>query len=261
MLKSQSALDVQGAAHDRRLISLLEGVSRQVDGWCSRHFFTLSATRLFDSNDSATLRTPDLISVYPSGMRTDEGGKRSFDTVWDASDFLLHPANADPTGGHDASRPYTAALAGGQRGFPVGPRTVRISGEWGYWRRLRRAEETTAARIGTSESSARLNTGADVETGHTILVGSEQMYVRGREEQTIEVARAVNGSAAAAHSAGSAIWVYEYPAPVVEAVIIQCCKLWRRGGPAGGAETSPSGLDADARQLVSQYRRLAAGVV
>ncbi len=30
MLKSQSALDIQGAAHDRRLISLLEGVSRQV---------------------------------------------------------------------------------------------------------------------------------------------------------------------------------------------------------------------------------------
>ena len=204
-LKSAAVLDIRGSANDWRLRSLAEAVSRQVDGWCNRHFYELSAARVFDSDGSQTLRTPDLISVDAGGLRTDENGDREFETVWAETDFLLHPASADPTGGHDSARPYTAILADGARRFPAGRRSVRITGRWGYFRRLRKAAETTAGRVSPGDSEIRLSERADVQAGHTLLIGSERVYAVGADGDAISVIRAVNGSAAESHADGTEI--------------------------------------------------------
>ena len=256
-LKSAAVLDIRGTASDGRLRALAEAASRQVDGWCNRHFYELNAARIFGSDGSPILRTPDLISVDANGLRTDEDGDREFETVWAETDFLLHPASADPVGGHDYSRPYTALLADGAKRFPRGRRSVEVAGRWGYFRRLRKAAETTAARISPGDSEIRLSARTDIEIGHTILIGSERMYAVGADGDALRVVRAVNGSAAAAHAEDADISVYEYPPPVSEATVIETARLWRRG--ARSAPASRSGMDADARRLLAGYRKLIAG--
>ena len=48
ILKSGAVLDIAGSEDDGRLLMLLESVSRQVDAYCNRHFFTLRGEMVFD---------------------------------------------------------------------------------------------------------------------------------------------------------------------------------------------------------------------
>ena len=263
LLKSASVLDIAGSVDDGRLLMLLESASRQVDFYCNRHFFTLRAAMVFDGDGSTALRIPDLVSVDEGGLSTDEDGDRIFESVWDESDYLLHPANADPLGGHDLSSPYTGILvdteAGSRSGFAAGMRRARISGEWGYWRRIRRASESVAGAFDADSSEIEVSGGEDIGVGNTLLVGSEQIYVHSRTGPRLGVMRGVNGTDASAQTAGAEIDIYQYPGPVSEAVIIQASRLWKRKDSAF-VNTSgfAGGFDPDAVELLTPYRKLIA---
>ena len=261
ILKSAAVLDIAGSEDDGRLLMLLESVSRQVDAYCNRHFFTLCGEMVFDGDGSTALRIPDLVSVDADGLATDEDGDRVFESAWEDSDYLLHPANADPAGGHDLSSPYTWLLvdteAGARSGFPAGMRRLRIAGEWGYWRRLRPASENVSGALEAGAVEIDVSGGSDIEAGHTLLVGSEQMYVRGRTSDKLDVLRGVNGTDAAAHVSGAGIGIYQYPGPVSEAAIIQASRLWKRKDSAfSDAAGFAGGLDPDAVELLAPYRKL-----
>lgn len=261
MMKSAAVLDIAGSEDDERLLMLLESVSRQVDSHCNRHFFAQRAAMVFDGDGSTALSVPDLISVDPGGLAVDEDGDRAFESVWSESDYLLDPANADPAGGHDLSSPYTGVVAdteaGAKNTFPAGMRRMRISGEWGYWRRIRRASETISLALDATANEIEVGGGEDIGAGHTLLVESEQVYVLSRTGDRLGVLRGVNGSETAAHGAGVEIGVFQYPGPVSEAVIIQASRLWKRKDSAF-ADTSgfAVGLDRDALELLAPYRKI-----
>ena len=273
-LKSASVKDITGTGDDARLRTLLENVSRQVDRHCNRHFFTLAATRKFDGDGGTSLLIPDLISVDSNGIKTDDNKDRTFEATWAASDYLLLQSNADPTSASNPlSRPYTEVEvdvdAGTKSEFPAGRETVQIAGQWGWWRHLMRASETANSIADASTTSVTVSSRADVEAGHTILIDSEQMYVRSYSANTLTVVRGVNGTTAASHSAGSAIDIYEYPGPIVESVIMQAARLWKRkdsafagvtGLPETGQARVSRGLDPDSTMLLGQYRKLVIGV-
>ena len=257
-LKSGSALDIHGADQDARLLSVLEAASRLVDRYCNRHFFELSAVRSFDGTGAPRLHIPDLIGVDSPGLRTDDDADGLFETAWAPSEYLLLPSNADPeTAGNPLSRPYTAVEAAGKKRLHKG-RKIEITGRWGWWRHLRRAPESLSSAVNTVATSVAVSGGPGVEAGHTLLVDSEQLYVRGRSGNSLAVERGVNGTVPAAHEAGAAVWIYEYPAPVAEATLLQAVRLWRAPNrTAGGAG---GGLDPEARLLLSGYRKPALGV-
>ena len=255
IIKDPSVLDIRDTDADARLLSLIESVSRAIDGYCRRHFYVLRATRLFDGDGSDTLRTPDLVSIDPDGLSTDRDGV--FETTWSASEYVLHPANADPTGGHDAARPYwsvrASAAGGAGRRFPSGSRTVRIAGDWGFWRRLRSAGATVSGAVDDRRAEIVVGSLGDMQVGHTLLIGEEQVYLRGISARTLSVARRLNGTVAASHEPGDAISVFEYPRPVSEAALVQSATLWRRlANPSDPA----IGLAPDVRELLAPYRRL-----
>ncbi len=275
-LKSRPALDIRGADEDARLLAVLEAASRLVDRYCNRHFFELSAARVFDGTGSSPLRLPDLIGVDPPGLRTDDDADGVFETAWAPAGYLLLPSNADPeTASNPLSRPYTAvevapraqtrkigSLPGARASRPhltAGRRTVEITGRWGWWRHLRPAAETLGASVDAAATSLALSRSSGVETGHTLLVGSEQLCVRGRDGDSLTVARGVNGTTAAAHADAARVWIYEYPAPVVEATLLQAVRLWRAPRRAASAADA-GGLDPEARLLLSGYRKPALGV-
>ncbi len=263
LMKSGAVLNITGPEDDERLLMLLESVSRQVDAYCNRHFFTLRRAMALDGDGSTGLRIPDLVSVDAGGLATDEDGDRIFESVWDESDYLLHPANADPTGGHDLSSPYTGIVvdteSGDRSAFAAGMLRVRIEGEWGYWLRIRQASENVATSLDAESGEMEISGGEDIGVGHTLLVGSEQIYVHGRDENWLAVLRGVNGSEAAAHAEGAKVGIYQYPGPVSEAVIIQASRLWKRRDSAFADATGfVGGLDPDAVELLAPYRKIVA---
>ena len=213
VFKGSGVLNIVGSGEDGRLLSLLEHSSRVVDRHCNRHFHELSAARKFDGPDGPTLLVPDLIAVEPGGLRTDEDGDGEYETTWAPSEYLLLPSNADPANASNPqSRPYNRVVpyAGDRTSWPCGRQRVSISGLWGWWGHLRRAKETANA-VDASSSEVVVSGRTDVEAGHTLLVDSEQLFVRGYSDDRLKVDRGVNGTAASVHGAGSAIDVYEYP--------------------------------------------------
>ena len=258
VFKGSGVLNIVGSGEDGRLLSLLEHSSRVVDRHCNRYFHVLTATRKFDGPDGPTLLVPDLIAVEPDGLRTDEDGDREYETTWRSSDFVLLPSNADPASPSNAqSRPYNRVEvfrhAGGRSAWPSGRERVSISGLWGWWRHLRRAKETANA-VEARSSEVVVSGRADLEAGHTVLIDSEQLFVRGYAEDRLTVDRGVNGTTASAHDAGSAVDVYEYPGPVAEAAIIVAARLRRGAGQGSGGL-----FDADLMALLGPYRRPALG--
>ena len=266
-LKGAGVLNITGDEHDERLLAVAETASRAVDRYCNRSFYVLSATRRFDGSGGPRLLVPDLISVNRDGLRTDENGDGHPDTVWGAGDFRLLPANADPdSDGNPASRPYTAIEAAGDRTrFPAGRDSVRVSGKWGWWRRLRLAGRLESAVAGAGETTLELADGSNALAGQTVLVGSEQMYVEARRANTLTVRRGVNGTVRMGHDAGASVSVFEYPLPVSEAALTLAAILWRRGSsayealdPARGG--SPAGMDPLAALMLAPFRKHAVGV-
>ena len=262
VLKGPSALNITGSSDDGRLLAMAEAASRLIDRHCNRHFYAVRATRRFDGNGTARLLLPDLVSVGDGGVRTDDGRDGTFGTAWDAGDYALLPRNADPEGGGAASRPYTSievSRSGGRQAWPTGRGTVRIAGEWGWRRRMRLEGRTTGAVADASVGEVTVPSGSRATAGHTLLIDEEQLYVREATSGTLKVDRGVNGTDATAHDAGSAVYVFEYPAPVVEAVLLQTVRLWRLTG-AGGESEGRGVLDADVRTMLASYRKPALGV-
>lgn len=261
ILKDASALNIAGADYDDRLLALAEAASSVIDRRCNRHFFARHAALQFYGEGADRLLVPDLISVDVDGIRVDAAGDGAFATVWDSADYRLLPLNADPaSAGNSASQPYTQIEALNGRRFPAGSARTQVSGVWGWHQRLRRAPEQvsveTDAAADTIALAGTASGFAKISAGDTLLIGDEQVYVRKRADAALTVARGVNGTAAAAHSAGSAIDVYEYPPPIVEAARLLTTRLWQ------GALTDAASaqLDADIEMLISPYRKPALGI-
>ena len=255
ILKSPSVLNLTDDAHDARLLMLAENVSRQIDRYCNRHFFCLKATRVFDGRGGDTLLVPDLVSIDPAGLKTDDDLDGAFETTWPDSDYLLYPANAEPAAGLDVSSPYNKLVVNTTSGlrdlFPDGRRTVQVNGQWGYWTRLWTAEGSLEEDLDTDETDVLLSAVTGISPGHTILVGAEQIYVREVVGSTLTVTRAVNGTTPSAHHSAAVVRVFAYPGPVTEATILQVSRLWRNDSP----DSDLSGLHPDARSLLTSYRR------
>ena len=272
LIKNASILDISGTGDDTRLRRVLENVSRKVDDYCNRHFFTLSQTKKFDGDGGILLLIPDLISIDASGLKTDDNKDRTFETTWATTDYLLLPSNADPTGGNGQSRPYTEIEvdldAGTEDVWTDGRQTVEIAAQWGFNRKYLRATETVNEELDATETGVDITTRTDIEAGHTILVDSEQMYVLSYSSNTLTVLRGVNGTTGATHSSGAVIDIFEYPGPVIEATLALAAKWWKRkdsgfassvGFPDGSFQTF-KGMDPDVKGLLDPLQKFAVGI-
>lgn len=268
-LKSSGVLNITGTAFDGRLLSLLEDVSRWIDGYCNRHFYVLTTTRRFDGDGGWALNVPDLINL--TTLKTDEDKDRTYELTWASSDYLLYPLNAEPQ--QPWGRPYTRVLVdvegGSRRVFPAGGPTVQIAAKWGF----REVTEDSGANINEGGSFTAADTtltvtdGGKFSVGDTISIDSESLYVTAISTNNLTVTRGINGTTAAAHNDSTDVYLYRYPGSVVVACLLQASRLWKRkdiayapaGGGRAGGSGPPAGLDAAVQRLLGPYRRLALG--
>lgn len=260
ILKDASALNIAGTDYDDRLLALAEAASRVIDRRCNRHFFARNAALHFYGNGAKRLLVPDLISVDPQGIRA-ETADGAFSAAWDSADYRLLPLNADPaSAGASASQPYTQLEALNGRRFPTGSARTQVSGIWGWHQHLRRSTEQVSAEIAAAADTIALSGTASglakISAGNTLLIDDEQVYIRKRADDALTVARGINGSTAAAHSANSAIDIYEYPPPIVEAARLLAMRLWQ----GALTDSACAQLDADIEMLIGPYRKPALGV-
>ena len=231
--KGSGVLNITGSSQNVALRQLLERTSRAVDRACNRHFYLLQVTRVFDGGGSE-LNVPDLVSVDTDGLKTDDDLDRTHETTWARADYLLAPANADPsTAGNPMSRPYTQVLvdtdAGSKGAFPGGMRAVQIAGRWGYWHHSAASGDTVQDNpLSASATSVNVSSGENFSVAQTLLIESEQLYITAISVNVLTVQRGVNGTVAASHVQSTPISIFEYPAEVVQATLMQAARWWRR---------------------------------
>jgi hypothetical protein len=118
--------------HDDAIISaVILGVSRAIDGYCSRRFYTTSAdeTRYYTAHESTVLYPDDTI-VSITSLSTDDDGDGTWETTWTTADYMLYPYNAALAG-----KPYIAIelTPEGDYAFPRNVKKgVKIVGKFGY---------------------------------------------------------------------------------------------------------------------------------
>ena len=264
---------LSGTADDVVLRTVVEGVSQEIDGITNRSFQPVTATRTFSGDGGAEMFVPDLVSV--TTLKEDNGGDGTFDTTWDATDFVLAPYNADPT--RDGGRPYVRIEVsmksnGSQDVFLRGQQNYQVIGTWGF-----NSVVGTTGLDGTLDGTATTTmtfsgqVGTTIAVGHSLRYITEVVYVTEVATTTstaVTVNRAQFGSTA---TAGTAIAVNKilYPPAIGEATFIQTARLWRRKDSAFASEagllesgqlvTFSGGLVEDVKQLIGPFRKPAIG--
>lgn len=113
---------------DSRIASVIEAVSRMIDGYTHRCFRSAVETRYYTADDPYEIYVDDLLSV--TQLATDGDGDRVYEVIWSPLDFDLLPFNATLDGW-----PYTqiAVASQGSHAFPRGVRKgVKLTGSFGF---------------------------------------------------------------------------------------------------------------------------------
>jgi hypothetical protein len=129
----KNALNISDTVDDQRIDVALEASTEMIQDYCSRQFLVDSTTsaRVFVAQDWFLAHVDDISTTTGLIVETDDGGDRSFSTVWSASDYQLEPLNGKVNG---LTRPYNAIRATGARNFPLDGdvATLRVTALWGW---------------------------------------------------------------------------------------------------------------------------------
>lgn len=109
-------LSISDTPDDTMLATIITAVSREIDGWTKRRFYTTVAdeTRYYTPEFSDVLLPGDIVAV--TSLATDADGDRTYETTWATTDYDLEPFNASLDG-----RPYESlrVTPNGRYRFPV----------------------------------------------------------------------------------------------------------------------------------------------
>ncbi len=269
-VQGTGGLSFTGSADRTWLLSVVQAVSEDIEQYVNREIHPRAETRYYDGEASTFLDVPGLISV--GTLKEDSVNDGTYDTTWNGTDYILLPHNANPTSANGA--PYsqiqvTPFSVGTQDVFLGGIKNYEITGTYGWISAIRDSGIGASADVGTVATAFDVNAVATgtIEVGHTIVIGSEQMFVRDVGTGTsITVTRAVNGSTAGSHGSGASINYHVYPNAVTNAAFIQSARIFNRrkssfateiGNPQTGEFMTFRGLDQDVKFELARFRRIA----
>lgn len=120
-------LDITDATDDTRLERTIERVSRWIDNYTHRRFYSTDEARYFTAQGPRLVELKDCLSI--SSLETDDNGDRTFPTTWQPTDYDLMPLNAQLDG-----EPFDHLIAriNGDYYFPSYDNAVKVTGAFGY---------------------------------------------------------------------------------------------------------------------------------
>lgn len=118
--------DVSDPTNDTLIESLIQSVSRQIDDYCDRVFYTSSSAseRIYTAATPHSVYIDDATKVYTVAIDVDGDG--TFESTLSASDYYEYPDN----GALPITWLETSYL--GQYAFPTHRRGVSVTADWGY---------------------------------------------------------------------------------------------------------------------------------
>ena len=114
-------------SRDTTIENIIEAVSREVDNWCGRVFYSTTddETRVFTAQTHrAVYPWDDILSI--TTLKTDSDDDGIFEQTWAASDYVIHPVGRTPGTWIETSG------RGAMLRFPPYRNAVQITGKFGY---------------------------------------------------------------------------------------------------------------------------------
>jgi len=115
--------------NDTYIEAIIDAVSRSIDDYCHRRFFTTTAdeTRYYEPIDWDVCYTDDILSI--TTLKTDDDGDGTYETTWATTDYDTKPDNSALD-----SLPimWLAINPNGDYDFPTFSKAVQIVGKFGY---------------------------------------------------------------------------------------------------------------------------------
>lgn len=196
---------------------MIHQLSRQIDEYCHRHFYELSATKYYDLQDTQRLRLDEellAITTFTNG---------NSETLVSGTDFIPYPLDGPPYLWLDVKRDSGSSFTFSG----TTQKALSIEGKWGYHPDYAAAWYSTgdsvqnAAGITASASTMTVTSGDNFDVYETVKVDSEQMLITAINGVTLSIERAINGTTAAAHDNGDAISTW-----VVPGIVSRSCAVW-----------------------------------
>jgi hypothetical protein len=266
--------------YDALLLRLANESSRFIDRHCRQVFYPALATRYFDGKGKTTITIDPLLLLTSVAISEDDGLTYTSLTV--DVDFRL-----TWWGDFNDPRSWTQLVLdpnGLESAWPKGFRSVKVIGVWAYaddrataWENSTDTVRDNPLAIGATSLTVADADGPDqlgiiprFQAGQLLRIESEFVYCSAVDTATnvLTIARACNGTAAAAHTQGTQIDIWRPPEPVKQATAIQAVRLMERGFQGYGdaranVEMSQMvylrALDPEARALLEPYRIVRAG--
>lgn len=234
-LRDNGSTETVTAAMVARQLGVLEAASRRVDEFCERSDFGSGfgpriGTNRYDGDGCGRLYLRDDLLTVTSITILDATASSTSSTPVADTDYYLR----DHRGGYDAP-PYREIVLHGEGSsavsvFTHGIRTVSLAAKYGYQDDRLTLTPTVAEVVDATETEIDVSALTDLSAGITILVDSEQLYIRATTDaatDSLTVERAANGTTAATHSSGAAIARYRYPRDVVETTLLVAQRRWK----------------------------------
>lgn len=128
----KKAARITDTVDDELLEISIESVSRMIDGYCERRFFTAGTeTRIYAADNSYVCPVDDIAGTAIT-VETSSGFDGIFDETWSDSDLQLEPLNRTASG---IEFPVTRLRAVGDLLFPFdhqGEAAVRVTAVYGF---------------------------------------------------------------------------------------------------------------------------------
>lgn len=254
----KSELGDTGTANVARYRRYIANASRAIEDVTGRTFVPVTATKYFDAPvrcpDRLFLEYDDLLSI--TTLEDQTGAITS-------ADYWLYPLNMTPR----HSIVLNTTDLGRAFEYDDDPeKAITITGQWGYCNDTVATGLTLgAAIINTTGTSITLSS-TTCETGWTLLIDSEALFVSAVSGNVATVERGVNGTTAATHLNGAAVSRYVVPADVEQACL-EIAMYSNNTRAAGGIRQESIGeysvtygtsaaMPASAQAALRRYRRL-----
>ena len=238
----KNVLGITSTTDDTMIRKICESASQSIDKYTNRHFYTQSATKIFDG--AVTLWVPDLLSI--TTLKTDEDGDYDYDNTYDTGDYILYGVGIEDTLNTypkirieiDPNGDYSSFASGYKKG-------VQIAGVWGYGDGISAtpyiSDTTITEDLTAGESAIDVTSVTNLSAGQLILIGSEQYYIYSIASTTLTVEPGVNGTTQATHSSGATIYIYQYPSDIRQACIDLSTALYEMRNKNKGLQSEHAG--------------------